>query len=216
LALEQVFVHQVGDDGQTIVVTGRNGRLGRSAEDGRPVLELEKGVRAEIAADGAGAEALSFSNLSWPVDTETDGFRVRGRDQNELTLSELWGARRHATPQSKPSAAEIAAELHSRLVLILSVPLLPLLAAPLALSGPVRSRRSGVVIGLLILVVYYETLQFGDAMAKRDLLPPQFGLWLPFGLLLIGAGYVLLRALRGQRPMTRFGRAPQPVGPATT
>jgi lipopolysaccharide export system permease protein len=215
LDLHQVFVHQEGDDGQTIVVTGRNGRLARSGEDGRPVLMLEKGVRAEIAADGGSTEALSFNNLSWPVEAETEDFRARGRDQKELTLPELWAARRSATPESKPSAAEIAAELHNRLVLILSVPLLPVLAAPLALAGPVRSRRGGIVVGLLILIVYYEALNFGDAMAKRDLLAPAFGLWLPFGLLLIGACYLLLRALRGNRPIARRGRRP-PTGARAT
>jgi len=215
LELDQVFVHQKGEDGETIVVTGRNGRLARSAEDGRPVLVLQKGVRAEIAADGAGADALTFSDLSWPVETETEGFRTRGRDQKELTLSELWDAGRDATPASKPSAAEIAAELHTRLVLIASVPLLPLLAAPLALAGPIRSRRGGIVVGLLILVVYYEALNFGDAMAKRDLLPPELGLWLPFAVLLAGTAYLLLRALRGRRPVIAiFGRAPQPAAGA--
>jgi lipopolysaccharide export system permease protein len=169
-------------------------------------------VRAEIAADGTGANALSFSDFSWPVDTGTDAFRARGRDQNELTLSELWTARRHATEESKPSAAEIAAELHKRLVLIASIPLLSLLAAPLALAGPVRSRRGGVVIGLLLLIVYYEALNFGDAMAKRDLLAPELGLWLPFALLLLGVAYLLIRALLGQRPVaTMFGRGPQPA-----
>jgi lipopolysaccharide export system permease protein len=211
IELEEVFVHQKGEDGETVVVTGRNGRLSRDPGDGRPILMLEQGVRAEMP-EGAGADALSFRNLSWPVETETEAFRARGRDQKELTLSELWRARRDATPQSKPSAAEIAAELHSRLVLILSVPLLPLLAAPLALAGRMRSRRGGIAIGLLILIVYYEALNFGDAMAKRDLLPPQIGLWLPFALLLAGTAYLLLRALRGGRPVrAMFGRPPRPA-----
>jgi lipopolysaccharide export system permease protein len=212
LELDKVFVHEVGEDGETIVVTGRNGLLARNAADGRPVLALEQGVRAEIAADGTGANALSFGDLSWPVDTGNEAFRARGRDQNELTLSELWAARRHATAESKPSAAEIAAELHKRLVLIASVPLLPLLAAPLALAGPVRSRRGGVAIGLLLLIIYYEALNFGDAMAKRDLLAPELGLWLPFAALLLGVSYLLMRALLGQRSVAAlFGRGPQPA-----
>jgi hypothetical protein len=45
-------------------------------------------------------------------------------------------------------------------------------------------------------------------MAKRDLLAPQFGLWLPFVLLLSVTGYLLLRALRGGRPLrVVFGRS---------
>ena len=72
-------------------------------------------------------------------------------------------------------------------------------------------------MGLLILIVYYETLNFGDAMAKRDLLAPQFGLWLPFALLLIGTGWLLLHTLRMQRPVTMiFGRASRPAAGAVT
>ena len=215
LELDKVFVYQKGEDGQTIVVTGRNGRLARDRADGRPVLMLEKGVRAEVAADGAGGNALSFSDLSWPVDTETEAFRARGRDQKELTLTELWAARRYATAESKPTAAEIGAELHGRLVQIASVPLLALLAAPLALAGSRRSRRGGIVVGLLILIVYYEALNFGGAMAKRELLAPALGAWLPFALLLAGTWHLLRRALRGRRP-ARLGRAsPLEAGAAT-
>ena len=65
-------------------------------------------------------------------------------------------------------------------MLIATVPLLPLLAAPLALAGGPRHQRSGIVIGLLVLVVYYEALSFGEALAKRELLAPWLGLWLPF------------------------------------
>jgi lipopolysaccharide export system permease protein len=214
LELDRVFVYEQGEGGETVVVTGRNGLLARVASEGRPVLVLEKGVRAEIAADG-GAEALSFGDLSWPIDTETDRFRARGRDQKELTLTELWRGRASATPESKPTAAEIGAELHSRLVLIASVLLLPLLAAPLAVAGPVRSRRGGIVAGLLVLIVYYETLNFGDAMAKRELLAPELGLWLPFALLVVGTGWLLLHAFRLHRPVTTiFGRAPRPAGGA--
>jgi lipopolysaccharide export system permease protein len=211
LELSKVFVYQKGENGETVVVTGRNGSLARGAADGRPVLMLEKGVRAEIAADGSSAGALSFGDLSWPVDTETEAFRDRGRDQKELTLTELWQARRDATPASKPSAAEIAAELHSRLVQIASVPLLPLLAAPLALAGPVRSRRSGIVIGLLIIIVYYEALNFGDAMVKRELLHPAIALWLPFALFLVGTGHLLRRTLQGRHPVRGILRRPRPL-----
>jgi lipopolysaccharide export LptBFGC system permease protein LptF len=97
------------------------------------------------------------------------------------------------------------------------MPLLSLLAAPLALAGPVRSRRGGIVIGLLILIVYYEALNFGDALAKRDLLAPAIGLWLPFALLLVGTCHLLRRALRRRRPvMAILGRAPQPEAGAAT
>jgi hypothetical protein len=65
--------------------------------------------------------------------------------------------------------------------------------------------------------VYYETLNFGDTMAKRELLAPQLGLWLPFALLLLGTGWLLLRTLRLQHPVTTlFGRAPRAAEGAVT
>ena len=85
------------------------------------------------------------------------------------------------------------------------MPLLPLLAAPLALAGGQRSQRSGIVFGLLILVVYYEALSFGEALAKRELLAPWLGLWLPFVALAGGSGWLFLRTLLGSRLTLRRG-----------
>ena len=210
LELDRVFVHEQGEEGETIVVTGRNGLLARSATEGRPVLMLEKGVRAEIAADGTRPRRSPSATSAGRSTPRPIDFRARGRDQKELTLTELWHARaaRDARIQRRHSA-EIGAELHSRLVLILSVPSARPSRSAACSAGPVRSRRGGIVVGLLILIVYYEALNFGDAMAKRELLAPVFGLWLPFALLLVGpAGYLLLA--RAPRPVTTiFGRAPR-------
>ncbi len=204
LRLAKVFVYQDNPDGGATVVTGQSGRLGQLDASESPLLILQQGERAELPAEGP-PSTVTFGNLSWPVVTEADAsFRPRGSDQRELTLSELWS--RPATASSKPSAAEIAAELHARLVVIASVPILPLLAAPLALLGGPRSQRSGLLIGLLILVVYYQALNFGEALAKRGLVaPPWIGLWLPFLALVAGAGWLSLRTLLGARPMRRRG-----------
>jgi lipopolysaccharide export system permease protein len=198
LRLAKVFVYQPEPDGKRIVVTGEHGLLGQVGDSATPVLILQQGLRAELSPD-APPETLTFANLSWPVISDQAGdFRPRGEDQRELTLPELWTF--PATDQSKPDRGEIASELHARLVLIASMPLLPLLAAPLALlGGPRRQRGGGVVIGLLVLVVYYEALSFGEQLAKRELLTPWIGLWLPFVLLAAGSLWLFLDRLRGGR-----------------
>jgi lipopolysaccharide export system permease protein len=198
LRLAKVFVHQEEADGGDIVVTGERGLLGQIGDDATPVLILRAGQRAELP-DGGVPTTLAFDNLSWPVIADEEAsYRPRGRDQRELTLPELWTFPASAT--SKPDRGEIAAELHARLVLIATMPLLPLLAAPLALAGGPRRQRGGVVIGLLILVVYYEALSFGEQLAKRELLSPWIGLWLPFAALAAGSAWLFLHRLRGGRP----------------
>jgi lipopolysaccharide export system permease protein len=198
LRLNKVFVYQQPEDGAAVVTTGAHGMLGEVPGSGDPVLLLEGGVRTELREESGKATTLTFRNLSWPVLTAEEEFRPRGRDQRELTLTELV-----ATPAADPSgpkAAELAAELHARLAVIASMPLLPLLAAPLALLGGPRGRRFGVAIGLLVLIVYHEALTFGEALVKRELLTPWLALWGPYALFAAGALYAFRRTARG-RPL---------------
>jgi lipopolysaccharide export system permease protein len=196
--LGKVFVHEAREDGGSTVVTGRDGWLAQAGEDGDPVLVLREGVRAEMPAGVGVAGALVFRDLSWPVVTAEERYRPRGRDQRELTAVELWQAEPTAT--SKPSAAEVSAELHGRLVRVVSVLVLPLLAAPLGLIGGPRERRSGIVVGLLLLIVYHEAINLGESLAKRDLVAPAFGLWLPLAAMTAGTLYLFLRTAAG-RPL---------------
>ncbi|MGH6919292.1 MAG: LPS export ABC transporter permease LptF [Geminicoccaceae bacterium] len=199
LQLSKVFVYEESSDGASIVTTGTHGLLGQTGEDTGTILKLRDGVRAELPADDD-ARTLTFSDLSWPVaTTEAAEFRPRGRDQRELTLPELWSA--EPTADSRPRAEEIAAELNARLVIIASVPLLPLLAASLALVGGPRSeRRAALFVGLTILIVYYETLSFGESLVKNGMLSPSVALWLPFLCLAGGTACLYARASLGRWP----------------
>jgi lipopolysaccharide export system permease protein len=212
LQLSKVFVYEEAGEGASIVTTGTQGVLGQTGEDAGTILKLKDGVRAELPADGGDARTLTFSDLSWPVATgEVAEFRPRGRDQRELTLPELWSAQPSA--DSQPRAEEIAAELNARLVIIASVPLLPLLAASLALIGRPRSeRRAALFIGLAILIIYYETLSFGEALVKNGMLSPGVALWLPFLCLAGGTACLYVRASLGRWP--RIHRRPHRWSPA--
>lgn len=212
LNLTKVFVFEESNDGASIVTTGTQGLLGQTGEDTGTILKLQDGVRAELPAGDGAARRLTFSDLSWPVATgEVAPFRPRGRDQRELTLPELWSAQPSA--DSLPRAEEIAAELNSRLVIIATVPFLPLLAASLALVGGARSeRRAALFAGLAILIVYYETLSFGEALVKNGMLSSGIALWVPF-LCLVGVTACLyVRASLGRWP--RLHRRPRRWSPA--
>jgi lipopolysaccharide export system permease protein len=202
LGLSKVFVYEEEEDDDTsVVTTGTEGLLGQAAEDGGTILVLKNGVRAEFPAHGGDSKTLTFNDLSWPVATaDEEEFRPRGEDQRELTLSELWTAQ--PTDQSEPDAAEIEAELSMRLVIIATIPLLPFLAAALALCGGARrERRAAVFIGLVILVVYYEALNFGESLVKNGKLAAPVALWLPLLILTIGTTCMYARAFLGRWPI---------------
>jgi lipopolysaccharide export system permease protein len=200
LQLSKVFVYENADDGGSIVTTGTQGLLAQAGEDTGAILKLKDGVRAELPADDSAPRTLTFKDLSWPVATsEVTEFRPRGRDQRELTLPELWRAQPSA--EDRPRPEEIAAELHSRLAIIATVPLLPLLAASLALVGGARGeRRAALFVGLAILIVYYETLSFGESLVKNGMLTPVIALWLPFTCLAAATACLYARASLGRWP----------------
>ena len=121
---------------------------------------------------------LRFRNFETEFGNTAGSYRPRGEDEREMTMPELWRSLGHSLPHIKPS--EIAAEFYGRVVRILSVPLLPFLAIPLAL-GRIRGQRSyGLVIGLATLIGYNQLLQFGEALVDDGRIPALLGLWLPF------------------------------------
>lgn len=109
---------------------------------------------------------------------EAKFFRPRGADEREFTLSELW--RRRFQPPPGVRVSDMRAEFHGRLARVLSVPFLPLMGIPLAL-GRRRSERSfGLAIGILVLIIYNQVLDFGENVSETGAIGPFVGLWLPF------------------------------------
>ena len=146
---------------------------------------------------------MRFRNFETEFGNTAEAYRPRGEDEREMTLPELWRSLGHSLPHIKPS--EIAAEFYGRIVRILSVPLLPFLAIPLAL-GRIRGQRSyGLVIGLATLIGYHQLLQFGEAVVDDGRISALLGLWLPF------AAFGLISVTLFARAATRV---PDPQGRA--
>ena len=179
--LTRVFVYQDRPAGGSVVTTARGGALKPSTEHMRSVLYLADGVTVRQESAGQGVSSLAFDQLSRPVgEAGAVTYRARGRDERELTSSELWSARDR--PPVGISVATLDAEFHGRLVRTATMLFLPLLAIPLGLGGG-RARRSyGIVVGLVVLVVYQKLLQLGGSMAALGHVSPWIGLWLPLVL----------------------------------
>lgn len=180
--LRKVFIYERQNDGGIYVTTANTGSLRESQDGKRTFLFLDSGSRAEISGAGEGEGVLSFQDFSWPLrDNSAITFRDRGHDERELTIPELMIALR-GPPDEEVSKAEFAAELNSRMVRMLSLFFLPFLAVPLALGGGRVGQTYGIVLGVVILVVYVEVLQFGDSLVQIEKVTPLAGLWLPFAV----------------------------------
>ncbi|MFQ5784860.1 MAG: LptF/LptG family permease [Alphaproteobacteria bacterium] len=195
--LSGVFVHETQSDGGSITTTARRGvvREGTGA-DAHSVLNLRDGQRVSIDPQGDLAGVVSFTEFNWPIGRrEYDAFRERGRDSRELTLPELWSARRQ--PSAGVGVKAATADLHGRLARTATTLFLPLLAVPLGLASGRRFRSYGIAVGLLALIVYQKLLLFGESLVALGTVPPWLGLWLPFATFVSGSAYLFFRARSG-------------------
>ncbi len=201
--LSKVFVHERRRDGKSITTTAQYGALMEAragADDLRPILHLENGTRVTIGPDGTVLGVLTFKEFNWPVGKAAGNvsYRARGKDRRELTLGELWRSRSgsgvRAVVTGEINRHEIRAELHGRLVRIISILVLPLFAIPLGLASRRAQRSYGVVVGMLILMAYHEVLVVAETLARFGRLPAEIALWVPFALFLGFSSFLFYRA----------------------
>lgn len=178
--LQGVFIYRREDDGKTIAMTAESGEAFRRPEELQIVLRLQRGVRTEIGADNGQATALTFDTFELPIDVALPSpFRERVSER-ELTIGELWQQRSNADGAVGPKRSAILAELHGRLVRTVSLLIIPLLAIPLGLVTRRNERNIGIAVGVVLMVIYHNVINFGEAIATTGRVSPGVGLWLPF------------------------------------
>jgi lipopolysaccharide export system permease protein len=204
-----VFLYQGGEGKDAVTITSVSGEAERAGPTEPILLRLQNGVqqlvpaRSEAVPGGTGREVVvRFKEFETALSNPEEDFRPRGEDEREMTLLELWAA--SDNPPAHIDPWEIRSELHGRLVRILTLPILPLMAIPLAIDR-VRGQRSyGLVLGLAMLIAFHQLLQVGEALADNNMIPTWVGLWLPFGVFAAISLAMFLRAAR-RVPDPRLG-----------
>jgi lipopolysaccharide export system permease protein len=201
-ALTGVFLRKKTATGEQ-VTTAPSGYLALSDDGTRIDLYLENGFTLEDRGDTA-PYVVRFDALRTDINlmSGVHAFRARGESERELTLFEL--RRAMNDPKSPVPRRRLAAELNGRIVRTLSLPLLPLLAMPLAMAAKRQRRTSGLILAALLLLAYHHILQLGESLANIGRVPAIPALWVPFVLFAI-FGIWLFRNSRerpGDNPMT--------------
>lgn len=203
--LTGVFLRQRLPEGGERITTAVSGQLLMSDHPGEMILELGRGQSITEKPIGA-PQIIQFETLitSVPYADERPPFRARGEDEREMTLIELASAMRD-TPNHDITYGKRAGELYGRLARALSLPLLPLLAMPLALVAKRGRRGSGLVLAGLILFAYQHALQFGASLAGTRKAAAFPAVWTPFVVFAGLCLWLFLSSLKrpGDNPLTR-------------
>jgi lipopolysaccharide export system permease protein len=186
-AFDRIFLFDYRGAGGAETVTATRGTLLQIPDQRRPILQLNDGHRLVLdrwpdtgsPAPPPAAAVTSFKTADTPVGKETDkAFHARGTDEHELTLPELFAFQGSDRPGI--SAAVMRAQLHKRLINILTPIMLPFLAVPFAL-GRRRSRRAYQFgAALVILVVLHELIEQGAIASVASGVSPWLSMWAPF------------------------------------
>jgi lipopolysaccharide export system permease protein len=198
--LGDVFI-QGERDGRVYVVTAKRGE--RVAEgDGAPTFLLYDGRRVEGRPGEAEFLVAEFGEHGSPLrigQTEEPVASPASRPTGELLAS---------------SAPADRAELQWRLSSPLSLIVLALLAVPLSRSSPREGRYARIGIGLLIYVIYAQSLFIARLSVERASVPEWLGMWWVHALLALAAiGFLLKQSgvLAQPRPFvydSRTGHEP--------
>jgi lipopolysaccharide export system permease protein len=186
-SFERIFLFDNRGAGGIETVTAANGRLIENPNAPLPVLRLENGHSLKIdrmpsmdANQTPPASTVStFDVADTPLGQVADkAFRPRGEDERELTLPELIARQDH--PPKGTTLNEMRSELHKRLIVMLTLPMLPFLAVPFALGRRRNQRTYRFGIALVLLVVLNEIIEQGAIATKAHGTSPWLTMWLPF------------------------------------
>lgn len=197
-ALGETFIFETAENGREQFMLGATGELQRSP-DGKWVITLRDAMIGELPdiTENATATHATVKQIDWEMSVGSGPFRIRGLDERELTLTELFSkSYEESTHDVDPIIA--TADLHDRVVRAAMLVSLTFVGFVLGLNLQRRQRTGGLVIGILVLLSIQKLLEFGLLRAQQGVIPAWAGAWpLFFAVTLIAL--VLFHRANGNR-----------------
>ena len=163
VVMEHFFLHSRNDKEDT-VLTAKKAVLFIDQHSGERVLQINDGSRydRDLATNAFtifyfGEHGLRVPSLNFSQSNKL----------SSLSVSEL----------IEKNSIDSIAELHWRLAVILSAPIVALLAFPLSYTTPRQGRFGKLTLGILLYALYANLLMTGRSMLEDGKIPIGVGLW---------------------------------------
>ncbi|OQX06428.1 MAG: LPS export ABC transporter permease LptF [Thiothrix lacustris] len=181
--MERFFI-RAQDGAKEVLIWAKSAVLFIDSGSGERVLQISDGYRYESDPEQGGMTIIRFGEHS---------IRIPLRNYNAsnslaaVPILQLW--------QQTDNASQ--AELQWRAAVIISAPLLALLAFPLSYTAPRQGRYGKIAVAILIYAVYASLLATVRGMMERGDFPLLPGLWW-IHLLVLGLAFWLLHKYYGK------------------
>ncbi len=181
--MERFFI-RAQDGAKEVLIWAKSAVLFIDSGSGERVLQISDGYRYESDPEQGGMTIIRFGEHS---------IRIPLRNYNAsnslaaVPILQLW--------QQTDNASQ--AELQWRAAVIISAPLLALLAFPLSYTAPRQGRYGKIAVAILIYALYASLLATVRGMMERGDFPLLPGLWW-IHLLVLGLAFWLLHKYYGK------------------
>lgn len=165
------------------VITAKEGVLERGE------LLLREGRVLRFGPAGELTEVLGFGELRFEVGEKLEEAVLGGRTPSEMSAREL-RERIDLLRQSGHDVRALWVEYHGKLAIAGAAFVFVLFGAPLGVLLGRRGRATGMVVGFLLAAGAQALFLWARTLARRGLLPPFLGGWLPH--LVLGSLGILL------------------------
>jgi lipopolysaccharide export system permease protein len=176
--LSHIFVQKHENTGRVLAVSAREGSFFITDDEQTLLLRLHDGLMLDLQREQKIPRVLTFTVHDLKIDLPAiKAFRSRGDATNEMTLPELWQAYENAPDDKK--AAPFLAPFTARIVRAFMLLVIPLVALPLGRVNKRSSSSMGLAIGLILVLLWHKTLEFGESFTAMGATNIFVGIFLP-------------------------------------
>ncbi|WGZ95236.1 MAG: LPS export ABC transporter permease LptF [Candidatus Thiothrix putei] len=181
--MERFFI-RAQDGAKEVLIWAKSAVLFIDSGSGERVLQISDGYRYESDPEQGGMTIIRFGEHSIRIPLRNYS---ASNSLAAVPILELW-------PQTDNASQ---AELQWRVAVIISAPLLALLAFPLSYTAPRQGRYGKIAVAILIYALYASLLATVRGMMERGDFPLLPGLWW-IHLLVLGLAFWLLHKYYGK------------------
>ena len=182
------------------LIIGEEGIIISDQKSMKVTLRLFNGSIHRSSRDSITYEKATFKTYDMNLLTgEDEAAQENEVKYSEMSISELVNLLLDRKRGNK-SAIKIQTELHKRFAFPFACLVFGLIGIPVGAYKRRGSRSYGFVLCIIVIFLYYLFLNFGEAMAKRGILYPAIGIWMPNIILGIVGSY-FLQVVGRERPI---------------
>lgn len=178
--------NEVEKDNIEITLSAQQALLYVDPNNGNRIIKIENGSRYDN--NKTNNEMSIFSFAEHGIHIPALEVNISKDLEAEPTLSLL-----------EQNDRESLAEIHWRLALIFSAPVMALLAFPLSHTTPRQGRFGKLAFGILLYAVYANLIISGKSMIEDGKIPPWLGLWWVHLIFIVLSLYLIYRQYGARR-----------------